>query len=528
MADDVLAGALKPPVARLAQTPMPPRVPVNPTDQAYSNVDAANKKVAEAESATGFLKGKQEELQASQQGRMAGGLEEAQRAGTEAMRPVQDELHDIDMQAAKARFEPSKRNIEENIALFSLINVVGFAIGAGGKNHSQQAMAALNGMSEGVNKGDINRYKQEKSTFDTNLNALAKKANMLSNELQKISVLSTRDNEEAQLKLQSLFAREHADFLKQYTEQRGLAAGLAYAQQTAKAAQSALERQKTHDMREQEARDRILFAAANRQPREPHVIGQTPEGYGVYLVDGNEVVGKTKLTLKGKGTTGATGGLSSVIRDATGLDLPAKDAAVVQSNVQGIRTIEGLQRELQDPEVTKGLKAKAASFFEKLSSLPDSTDFETAANTQLTDTDKTTLFLKKAMLSAYAIERAATGGQRVTVQMMRQVGPVLDPTNYTGPAFNQLLDDRRQDLYSTLHDYGLRPQDIKTLSAQIPYTPYLEKQTQVKEPSAAKPVPSAVNPSVSEKQDALPNEVVHADAKGNKAVLRNGGWVEVK
>ena len=260
MADDTLAGALKPPMTRLAQTPLTPRAPVNPTDQAYSQLDAANANVAKAESAKEFLTSRAEEETASQQGRLASGLEEAQRAGTESMRPVQDELHGVDMEAAKSRFEPSKRNIEENVALFSLINVVGFAIGAGGKNHSQQAMAALNGMSEGVNKGDLARYNKEKSTFDTNLNALAKKSSMLSNELQKISVLATRDKEEAQLKLQSLFAREHADFLKQYTEQRGLAAGLAFAQQNAKAAQSTLEKARAHDTREQEARDRLQFA----------------------------------------------------------------------------------------------------------------------------------------------------------------------------------------------------------------------------------------------------------------------------
>jgi hypothetical protein len=210
------------------------------------------------------------------------------------------------------------------------------------------------------------------------------------------------------------------------------------------------------------------------------------------MPDGTEKVGTTKLTLGKRGGVGATGGISAVIREATGVDLPPKDAAVVQSNVQGIRTIESLQTELRDPEVTKGLQAKAASFFEKLNSLSDSADFATGVNTELTGTDKTTLFLKKALLSAYAIERAATGGQRVTVQMMKQAGPVLDPTNYTAPAFNQLLDDRRQDLYSTLHDYGLRPEQIKSLSAKVPYESFNPASPTAPAPTPAptKPVPT--------------------------------------
>jgi hypothetical protein len=143
--------------------------------------------------------------------------------------------------------------------------------------------------------------------------------------------------------------------------------------------------------------------------------------------------------------------------------------------LQGVRGIERLQDQLRDPEVQTGLMSKTAPWAEKLKSIANSSpdaDFESVVNQKLTGTDKTTLFLKDALLESYAIERAANGGARVTVQMMKQAGPVLDPTNYTPQTYNALLDTRRKVLYDNLQDMGYSPEQIKKSSAAHEYTPY--------------------------------------------------------
>ena len=93
-------------------------------------------------------------------------------------------------------------------------------------------------------------------------------------------------------------------------------------------------------------------------------------------------------------------------------------------------------------------------------------------NENLTGTDKTTLFLKSALLESYAIERAALGGGRLTVQMMKQAGPVLDPTNYRPETYKALLEGRRRQLYNNLQDLGMSQKDIEEKSAEHAYTPY--------------------------------------------------------
>jgi len=62
-------------------------------------------------------------------------------------------------------FVPNEENAQDMMALFGLLNIVGFAIGSGGKEYSQVAMSAMNGMLEGNRKGREDLYKKEKSIF---------------------------------------------------------------------------------------------------------------------------------------------------------------------------------------------------------------------------------------------------------------------------------------------------------------------------------------------------------------------------
>ena len=146
--------------------------------------------------------------------------------------------------------------------------------------------------------------------------------------------------------------------------------------------------------------------------------------------------------------------------------------------IQGIRGINDLETQLNDPEVQAGLKAKVAPILEKIGSLKNK-DFESAVNESLTGTDKTTLFLKSALLESYAIERAALGGGRLTVQMMKQAGPVLDPTNYKPETYKALLEGRRRQLYNNLQDLGMNEKEIQEKSAEHAYTPYGGQATSI-------------------------------------------------
>jgi len=159
---------------------------------------------------------------------------------TERETPIKEQKGSIDKQLMDSHFEPSKENLESQVALFSLINVIGFAIGSGGKQNAQQAMSAMNGMLEGHQKGREDVFKQEKVKFDSNFKALQSKATFLENELRHSLEEFTRDKRAADERAAAAFAEAGADFMKTYSEKNGLVAAYERAKEIRKAADKAV------------------------------------------------------------------------------------------------------------------------------------------------------------------------------------------------------------------------------------------------------------------------------------------------
>ena len=182
----------------------------------------------------------------------------------------------------------------------------------------------------------------------------------------------------------------------------------------------------------------------------------------------------------------------------------------VKPLIQGVRSINYLEKQLDDPEIQVGLQSKAAPLLQKLTSLGNgSKDFETVVNNELTGNDKTTLFLKNALLETYAIERAAKNGQRLSVQDMKMIGPVLDPTNYKPETYRAVLEDRRRTLFNNLQDSGLSEKEINQRAAEHPYTPY--GSTQQTSPQSNEPKRSVSGDEL--KQYASTHNMSEEDAK---------------
>lgn len=415
---------------------------------------------------------------------------------TEREKPIKEEKGGIDKQLMDAHFEPSKENLESQVALFALINVIGFAIGAGGKQNAQQAMSAMNGMLEGHQKGREDVFKQEKVKFDSNFKALQSKATFLENELRHSLEEFTRDKRAADERAAAAFAEAGADFMKTYAEKNGLVATYERAKEVLRAADKAVADEQRRQERIQDKIDAETRAEAQRIIDEKRRLAER-----IDFTKAVKGMGVAKETPQEKREAKmGTAGPARTIYDQTGKMLPdEKTAKEVQASAQGIRAIESLQQDLRDKEVRTGLTAKAASLLEQISSL-GSSDFETAVNSKLTGTDKTTLFLKKALLTSYAIERAAAGGARLTVQMMKQAGPVLDPTNYTPETYNELLDSRRRELYETLHDYGFGAEDVRKMTSRQAYTPYGGQADSAPALTGAAAIPTGKSVSVDEER----------------------------
>jgi hypothetical protein len=144
------------------------------------------------------------------------------------LRKLEDELMNTE-------FIPTQDNAKDLGGLFSLIGVVGWAIGGSGKDSAIQAMTAMNGMLSGYQKGRTDLYKREKDTFDTKMKALQTKTLTLSNRLKQIAELAAIDTKAANQEADNLFNQEQATFYKQYKDKFGLSATVEFAKNNVKA-----------------------------------------------------------------------------------------------------------------------------------------------------------------------------------------------------------------------------------------------------------------------------------------------------
>jgi uncharacterized protein YsxB (DUF464 family) len=320
---------------------------------------------------------------------------------------------------AHLKFQPTQQSAQDMAVMFGLISMIGMVVG---KTSAQASLASMNGGLEGNLKGQQDLAKKNAEEFEKNFKTMQQQLSTLEKEYQEALALKQKDRERGELAIQLALAKADSPLLKAMRDKQG---DLAVLQSLKEAKGDMLKVVDINNNLNNEAQKRADAFALKKM----EITAQK-------MKENN----KTAIPM-----------------------------------FQGIRGIERLQQELRDPEVRTGLLSKTAPIGEKLKSIfkaPDNEDFESVVNRTLTGTDKTTLFLKDALLESYAIERAANGGARVTVQMMKQAGPVLDPTNYTPETYNALLDTRRKVLYDNLQDMGYTPEQIKKASAAHEYTPY--------------------------------------------------------
>ena len=118
-------------------------------------------------------------------------------------------------------FIPHEENAQDMMALFGLLNIVGLAIGSGGKEYSQAAMSAMNGMLEGHQKGRDDLYKKEKSIFETNQKQLDSRIKQLLAFMQDSELLTNMDKTARDQAIQGKFLEDGATFLTEYYKKNG-------------------------------------------------------------------------------------------------------------------------------------------------------------------------------------------------------------------------------------------------------------------------------------------------------------------
>ena len=355
------------------------------------------------------------------------------------------------------KLNPTKENIQSLATLFSLIGVVGVGLGGRGKMSAMNSLNAMTGLMKGWQQGRADLFKKDLQEFEKNMTSIKSILDAADKEADRIYKLIPIDRAKAETEMAALTASLGGQILTQKTNIQGLEQGIALIKDLKKTNDDAWER--AFKERKEALDIRKVDVQEKRIDKQTEIAEKRSE----------DQMSRLLLTLRASDDR-LDKRLASEGKKRTNEDRKNDRESMVMT--QGVRSIENLQRQLRDPDVRSGLTSKLAPLLQKINSLSNTEDFESAINRELTGNDKTTLFLKDALLETYAIERAAKGGQRLTVQDMKMVGPVLDPTNYKPETYNALLEQRRNVLYNNLQDMGLTIPEIQERAKQRAYVPY--------------------------------------------------------
>lgn len=232
---------------------------------------------------------------------------------------------------SNAAFVPTKENAQDIATIFSLVGIIGMAIGGGAKDNAYAAMAGMNGMLEGYKKGRADVYKRERDMFDKNLKALQLKVQTLQQELTEAIQLKQQDFKAGETAIEIALAKSGSDLLDLKRKKNGDMAALETVIDTGKDVDSLV---KMSNDQFKQAEDR-KFKEKELQQQERLRMAQ---------------LAQTKALAELKNTAG-------------GLKMPAKLQEAYIADNQLRVDIGSLKNQLQDPQLVQQIKQYGVESF---------------------------------------------------------------------------------------------------------------------------------------------------------------------
>lgn len=365
----------------------------------------------------------------------AEGMRDAYAAYAKAMKMDEFKKEREELKAGLSKpFVPTQENAQDLAQLFSLVNVVGFAFGALGKNNAQVALSAMNGMLEGHQKGRDDLYKREKDIFEENMKQLKNRWDMLLQDMEQAAQVAQADLQLGTSTAKLNTTKHGATFIGNNIDKYGLLPTLELVRRGNDAATKAYDDAMKHIQ---------------------DIEMKNVEMYNTFL--------QKKLS----GPVGYTAFLNGTIGASTG------DAKQDKEIVEAGRAIVGtnnLLNKLQDKDTKTGVQLALEQIQQRIRTVTGDNANMNLTDEQINDfingsidpNNKNAVFIKDALFTAFQIEREVQGG-RLTVQMMKQGGQALDPKAYTKEAFAGVVGTRRNDLYRKLRGMNLNEDQINSL-----------------------------------------------------------------
>jgi len=360
-------------------------------------------------------------------------------------------------------FVPTKDTATDIASLYSLVNVIGMAMGGGGKQNAMQAMYAMNGMLEGYQKGKADLYKKEKESFDKNFKSMQTAVSTLKDRYSRALEIEKLDKEAGRIEKALALSQAGSPVLKAMEDKQGSIRVMETINDLDKAAKNMVSqynaiKTKADADAAAERRHRENIFAANERARLARVSQERIA---------KEKLDNKKPGLPKKGEFQADY-ISEIIGKRVDVDAASKAAAASDYKVK-IKELADKNAELGG---APGLKVEFSNYINKFLNTkagPTGTftradldeAFVNLANQQsfrgLSEKSKV---MAKSELDAVMAYLQVKYGNRAPVAEFKAAQTVLNRGNMTASAYNQVLNAQVRDTNDRLLGLGFKPQDI--------------------------------------------------------------------
>jgi hypothetical protein len=359
-------------------------------------------------------------------------------------------------------FIPTKDTATDIASLYSLVNVIGMAMGGGGKQNAMQAMYAMNGMLEGYQKGKADLYKKEKESFDKNFKSMQTAVSTLKDRYSRALEIEKLDKEAGRIEKALALSQAGSPVLKAMEDKQGSIRVMETINDLDKAAKNMVTQYNAIKLKAD------ADAAAERRHKENIANANTRARL---QRESQERIAKEKQDKKPglpkKGEFQADY-ISEIIGKRVDVDAASKAAAAADYKVK-IKELADKNAELGG---APGLKVEFSNYINKFLNTKAGptgtftrTDLDEAyinlTNEQsFRSLSEKSKVMAKSELDAVMAYLQVKYGNRAPVAEFRAAQTVLNRGNMTASAYNQVLSAQVRDTNDRLLGLGFKPQDI--------------------------------------------------------------------
>jgi hypothetical protein len=393
-----------------------------------------------------------------------------ERLGTEARElPERKALGEAREKLQEMAFVPTKETAQDLAAMFSLMSVVGMVAG---KGNAQLAMSAMNGMLEGHQKGQADLYKKQQVEFDKNFKAMQSKISTLEKQVSEAMELKKYDKEAGEQEINMALAQAESPLLKAMKDKVGDVAVLNAVRGVRKDVDTLVGLQ-----------NNLQKAADDRQARKDAIVAANERARQARIAADERARLQRENALKIAQTKGATPKAlkkgefqAQFIGEIIGRPVDpdaAQAAAQATTYKQQLKELGELNQKLGGApglkvafveSMNRFLATKTKDgFFDPDALLPEvQQQLENDKSFRaMSDTSK---LMAKKELDAVFTALKMNYGNRAPVTEFNQQSKVLNRSNMTPTAFNNIVGAQTQAADNRMMAMGYKPKDILALN----------------------------------------------------------------